>query len=254
MNKLSKTRLVIIILLIMSISSSTNLFPQPQSTTQKSHKMKALFVWGGWHGHEPAKCRNIFVPWLREQGFDVRVDSTMDVYSDSIFMASLDLIVQIMTMSEISKEQEKGLLTAIKNGVNIAGWHGGLADAFRNNPEYQFMVGGQWVAHPGGIIDYEVNIVNHDDPITKGISDFKMHSEQYYIHVDPINEVLATTTFTGDHAYWIESVTIPVVWKKMYGKGRVFYSSLGHVAKDFDVPEALTIMKRGMLWSAGVIQ
>ena len=157
-------------------------------------------------------------------------------------------------MSEISKEQEIGLLTAIENGVNIAGWHGGLADAFRNNPKYQFMVGGQWVAHPGGVIDYEVNIVNHNDPITKGLKDFKMHSEQYYMHVDPMNDVLATTIFNGDHAYWIDGVTMPVVWKKVYGKGRVFYSSLGHVAKDFNVPEALTIMKRGMLWSAGIIQ
>jgi type 1 glutamine amidotransferase len=156
-------------------------------------------------------------------------------------------------MSQISREQEKGLLDAIKNGVNIAGWHGGLADAFRMNTEYQFMVGGQWVAHPGGVIDYEVNIINHDDPITKGLADFKMHSEQYYMHVDPINDVVATTTFNGDHAYWINGTVMPVVWKKMYGKGRVFYTSLGHVAKDFVVPEALEITKRGILWAAGVL-
>lgn len=77
-----------------------------------------------------------------------------------------------------------------------------------------------------------------------------MNSEQYYLHVDPNLKVLATTTFSGDHAPWIDGAVIPVVWKKMHGKGRVFYSSLGHVAKDFEVPEALEIMQRGIRWAA----
>jgi uncharacterized protein len=124
------------------------------------------------------------------------------------------------------QEQEKGLLNAVKSGVGIAGWHGGMGDSFRNNVEYQFMVGGQWVAHPGGVIDYRVNIIS-DDPIVAGLEDFDMHSEQYYMHVDPSNEVLATTTFNGDHAYWIDGVVMPVAWKRMYGQGRVFYASVG---------------------------
>ena len=110
--------------------------------------------------------------------------------------------------------------------------------------------GGQWVAHPGGVIDYEVNITKQDDPIVAGISDFKMNSEQYYMHVDPSNEVLATTTYTGEYAYWVKGTVMPVVWKRMYGKGRVFYASFGHVRKDFDVPEALEIERRGMLWAS----
>ena len=231
----------------MAVSfAGKNLFAREGEKTKKS----ALIVWGGWKGHEPEKCVNIFAPWLQYQGFQVEVSNTLDSYLDKEKMSSQDLIVQAFTMFEITGEQEKGLLDAVISGVGIAGWHGGLADSFRKNTNYQFMVGGQWVAHPGGIIDYEVNIINHDDPVTKGLSDFKMHSEQYYMHVDPVNEVLATTTFSGEHALWIEGVVMPVVWKKMYGKGRVFYSSLGHVAKDFDVPEALEIMKRGMLWAS----
>jgi type 1 glutamine amidotransferase len=136
--------------------------------------------------------------------------------------------------------------------VNVGGWHGGTADAFRNNVDYQFMVGGQWVAHPGNIIDYRVNVIDHDDPITRGIPDFDMHSEQYYMHIDPSNEVLATTTFNGEHAPWIEGTVMPVVWKRMFGSGRVFYSSLGHVAADFNVPEAKEIQRRGLLWAAGM--
>lgn len=211
---------------------------------------KVLFVWGGWPGHEPEKCRDIFVPWMRSEGAEVIVSDSLGVYTDQQLMGSLDLIVQIWTMGNIEKEQEKGLLQAVKSGVGIAGWHGGLGDAFRNNTEYQFMVGGQWVAHPGGVIDYTVEISDPDDEVTKGMETFAMHSEQYYMHVDPNVKVLARTVFSGDHAPWIDGATMPVVWKKTYGEGRVFYSSLGHVASDFDVYEALEIMKRGIRWAA----
>ncbi len=210
----------------------------------------ALMVHGGWQGHEPRQCVEVFAPFLRVQGYEVEIADTLDVYLDEAKMAALSLIVPVWTMGTIAREQEKGLLKAVRSGVGIAGWHGGMADAFRNNTEYQFMVGGQWVAHPGGIIDYEVRIVNHDDPITAGLRDFKMRSEQYYLHVDPSNEVLATTTFSGEHAPWIEGCVMPVVWKRRWGQGRVFYCSLGHVARDFDVPEAREIVQRGLLWAS----
>jgi type 1 glutamine amidotransferase len=165
-------------------------------------------------------------------------------------MMALSLVVPVWTQGTITKDQEAGLLRAVKSGVGIGGWHGGMGDSFRSNTEYQFMVGGQWVAHPGNVIHYDVNITDHDDPITAGIPDFHMHSEQYFLHVDPGNEVLATTTFSGEHAPWIAGTIMPVVWKRRYGQGRVFYCSLGHVARDFDVPEFLTIVRRGLLWAA----
>ncbi|NPV07775.1 MAG: ThuA domain-containing protein [Anaerolineae bacterium] len=211
---------------------------------------KALIVWGGWEGHEPRQCADIFAPILEEEGFEVEVSNTLDVYLDSAKMQALSLVVPIWTMGTITKEQEKGLLDAIRGGVGIAGWHGGMGDSFRQNTEYQFMVGGQWVSHPDGITDYVVNIVDHEDPVTRGIPDFAMHSEQYYMHVDPSNRVLATTTFDSPVVPWIKGTVMPVVWKRMWGKGRVFYSSLGHVAADFDVPEAREIQRRGMLWAA----
>ncbi len=213
-------------------------------------KKSALFVWGGWEGHEPKQCVDIFAPWLRDQGYEVEIADTLDVYLNQERMKSLSLIVQVWTMGTITREQEQGLLDAIASGVGFAGWHGGMADSFRNSTDYQFMVGGQWVAHPGGIIDYEVHIVKPDDPIVAGLKDFKMHSEQYYMHVDPSNEVLATTTFSGEYVPWIAGVVMPVVWKRRWGQGRVFYCSLGHVAKDFDVIEARTIVQRGMLWAS----
>lgn len=213
-------------------------------------KKHALIVWGGWQGHEPQKGATLFASFLRTQNYEAEVATTLDAYLDQAKMQSLDLIVPIWTMGTITPEQERGLLNAVRSGVGIAGWHGCMADSFRNNTEYQFMVGGQWVAHPGGIIDYEVHIVKLDDPITRGLRDFRMHSEQYYMHIDPLIEVLATTTFSDEHAPWIAGCVMPVAWKKRWGEGRVFYSSLGHVASDFDVPEALEIMQRGMLWAS----
>ena len=211
---------------------------------------KVLYVYGGWSGHEPKQSVDVFVPWLRAEGAEVTVSDNLDSYLDEELMESVDLIIQNWTLGNITNEQEKGLLKAIRNGAGFTGWHGGIGDSFRNNTEYQFMVGGQWVAHPGGVIDYSVQITDKNDPVTKGLSDFRMHSEQYYMHIDPNVKVLATTEFTSEYSSWIDECVIPVVWKKYYGNGRVFYSSLGHVMTDFDVPEAFEIMKRGICWAA----
>jgi type 1 glutamine amidotransferase len=229
----------------VAISVSCNEPAQP-----KLKGRRVLIVFGGWDGHEPGRYVGILLPWLTSEGAVVDTTSSLEIYTDSAYMTSVDLIIQAFTMSQITPRQEEGLLWSVREGAGLAGWHGGLADSFRNNPGYQYMVGGQWVAHPGGVIDYTVNITDHDDPVTAGLDDFVMHSEQYYMHVDPNVKVLATTTFSGEHDYWSEGCTMPVVWKKMYGRGRVFYSALGHVAADMDVPEALEILKRGIRWSA----
>ncbi|MCF8262518.1 MAG: ThuA domain-containing protein [Melioribacteraceae bacterium] len=240
-----KSRFTLLLLLSLIVFLSFQNISASQSETSK----KILFVYGGWEGHEPQKFRDVVVPWLESQGFEVIQSTDLEIYTDSNLMAELDLIIQVITMSTITNEQEKGLLKAVKNGVSIAGWHGGLGDSFRNNPHFQFLVGGQWVEHPGGKIDYSVNITNPDDPIMQGLTDFKVHSEQYYMHVDPAVEILATTTFSGEHFDWIDGTVMPVVWKKYYGKGKVFYSSLGHSVEEFEVTETFTILKRGILWS-----
>lgn len=210
---------------------------------------RALIVWGGWEGHEPEAGARIVAAMLREESFEVAVENTTDALADPE-IHDLSLIVPIYTQATIAREGLANLCRAIEGGVGLAGYHGGMGDAFRSEPAYQFMCGGQWVAHPGNIIDYRVNVTRPDDPIMAGIGDFDYRSEQYYLHVDPANEVLATTTFSGEHCAWVEGVVMPVVWKRRYGAGRVFYSSLGHVAKEFEVPEMATILKRGLLWAA----
>ena len=213
---------------------------------------KALIVWGGWEGHTPEQSAGIVADMLREEGFSVEIASSTDAFADP-GIADLDLIVPVITMSTIEKEQLDGLLAAVRGGVGLAGFHGTMCDSFRQETDYQFMTGANWVAHPGDIIDYRVAVTRPDDPVMAGISDFDYRSEQYYMHVDPANEVLATTTFSGAHCDWIEGVEMPVVWKRRHGKGRVFYSALGHTAAEFQVPEMAAIFRRGALWAARVV-
>ena len=210
---------------------------------------EALIVWGGWSGHEPEQGAHIVADMLKGDGFNVRIENDTKAFADPA-LKDLSLIVPIYTMSKIEKDEVQNLTQAVESGVGLAGYHGGMGDAFREAVDYQFMCGGQWVAHPGNIIDYRVDVTRPDDPVMAGIASFPYRSEQSYMHVDPNNEVLATTTFSGEHAWWIEGAVMPVVWKRRHGKGRVFYSSLGHVSKEFEVPEMKTILHRGMLWAA----
>ena len=214
---------------------------------------QALIVWGGWMGHEPDKVSVIFRRVLEEEGFGVEVSDTLDAFLDKEKLKSLQLIVPIWTMGTITKEQREPVSAAVVAGTGLCGCHGGMCDSFRNDTEWQFMTGGQWVAHPGGGGgEYKVNIRNSSSPITEGMKDFTVVSEQYYVHVDPCIEVLATTRFPTYpyHHTTNGEVDVPVTWTKRWGLGRVFYTSLGHIASVFDVPEALEMMRRGFRWAA----
>lgn len=236
------------------LSKSFPVLSRTEVTPQALPSLKGkniLFVYGGWPGHEPEKFRDYMVPWMKKKGAIVTTHEGPEIYTNAEVMAKTDVVVQLITMSTITPEQEKGLLNAIKAGTGMAGWHGGMGDSFRNNTEYQFMVGGQWVAHPGGVIDYSVQITDQLDAVSSGISDFNISSEQYYMHIDPNVKVLATTTFSGDHDAWINGAVLPVAWKKMYGKGRVFYTSLGHnLSHVLLAPNGMTLIKRGIQWAS----
>ncbi len=207
---------------------------------------KALIVQGGWDGHTPKASAEVFAPLLKDKGFEVEVADTLDVYADSAKMADLSLVVPIWTMGQIKPEQEKGLMEAIDSGVGLAGFHGGMCDSFRGNIGYQFMTGGQWVSHPGNLYpQYNVQIIERDHEITRGIPDFTLrNTERYWLLVDPAVKVLATIYFEDF------GVTMPYVWTKSWGQGRVFYAAYGHTYKDFDVAEAREVVLRGMLWAA----
>ena len=230
--------------------------PIPLSPSLKGKNI--IYVYGGMEGHSPAESVDLFVPKLRAEGAIVKVFDTLSVYADEKLMAETDLIIQIWTLGEITEQQFEGLKKAVMNGTGLTGWHGGLGDAFRDNLDYQFMVGGQFVSHPGGMINHSIKIINKHDPITKGIDDFDLKkTEQYYMLIDPNIKVLAISEFLRESyekpkkkENKVTGSSMPVVWKKNYGKGRIFYSSIGHNLTDFDVPEVLRIQMRGFRWAA----
>lgn len=218
-----------------------------------SDTRKALLLVGGWDGHEPELVAERFATYLEEEGFEVRKERDLEILQDREYLFTLDLFVPVWTMGTFESKQTGILADAIASGVGVAGCHGGMCDAFRTNVLWQFIMGGNWVAHPGSDgVPYEVNIKQSSSPLVAGIKDFSLSSEQYYLHVDPAVEVLATTKFpTVD---WYHStngvVQMPVVWTKKWGHGRVYYNSLGHHNDIFDIPEAWELMKRGLLWAA----
>lgn len=214
---------------------------------------KALIVHGGWDGHEPVQVSEVFRSVLAKENFEVEVSDTLDAFLDVEKLKSLDLIIPVWTMGSITGEQVTPVIEAVASGVGIAGCHGGMCDSFRDNVDWQFMTGGQWVAHPGNDgTEYMVNVRSASSPIVEGIKDFSVKSEQYYLHVDPAVEVLATTRFPVVNGYHSTNgqMDMPVAWTKRWGHGRVYYNSLGHHADIFDIPAALEMMRRGFLWAA----
>ncbi|ERK69178.1 ThuA domain-containing protein [Leifsonia aquatica] len=225
----------------------------------------ALVVRGGWDGHMPVETTDLFIPFLEANGFTVRVEDSPAVYADEPFMDTVDLIVQINTMSTIEPAELAGLQRAVLNGAGLAGWHGGIADAYRNSADYLHMIGGQFAHHAGkdpaertgeqsdNYIPYTVRITEYGrtHPITAGIDDFDLVSEQYWVLSDEYNDVLATTTQSvRPWDAWNRPVTAPAIWTRQWGEGRVFVSAPGHRLEIVESRPVRTIIERGLLWAA----
>ena len=210
---------------------------------------EALIVWGGWSGHEPEQGAHIVAKMLEDHDFKVYIENTTEAFADPA-IADMSLVVPIVTMSKIEKEEVENLTAAVRGGVGLAGYHGCMCDAFRDSVDYQFMCGGQWVAHPGNVIDYQVDVTRPDDPIMQRNRKLSL----------PVRAILHARRSVergagDDHLLrrarpWTKGVVMPVVWKRRHGEGRVFYSSLGHVTAEFGVPQMKSILERGMLWAA----
>ncbi|WP_329239494.1 ThuA domain-containing protein [Streptomyces canus] len=227
-------------------------------------RKKALVVRGGWEGHQPVKATELFLPFLESGGYDVRIEESTDVYADSAEMAATDLVVQCVTMSEITAEQVSGLSTAVMAGTGFTGWHGGIADSFRASSDYLHLVGGQFATHPGkepcerrggeedNFLPYTVTIteLGREHPVTAGIEDFELHTEQYWVLHDDLIDVLATTTHPAQPWQpWHRPVTSPAVWARQWGAGRVVVTTPGHNLDVLENPNVRTVIERGMLWA-----
>jgi type 1 glutamine amidotransferase len=230
-----------------------------------SENKTALVVRGGWEGHQPTKATDLFIPHLSAQGYEVRVEESPKTYADAEYMAGVDLIVQCMTMSTIEKEEFEGLRTAVENGTGLAGWHGGIADSYRNTSDYLHLIGGQFACHPGkhpdertgeqtdNYVPYTVNMLPTaaDHPITAGLGDFDLVTEQYWVLADDYIDVLATTTQKArEWDPWHREVTSPAVWTRKWGKGNIFVCTPGHNVDILQDKNVRTIIERGMLWAS----
>lgn len=223
---------------------------------------QALMVRGGWEGHQPVEATDYFVPHLQAHGFSVRVEDSPKVYAEADYMAGVDLVVQCMTMSTIEKDELAGLMTAVENGTGLAGWHGGIADSYRNSSDYLHLVGGQFACHPpkaaqerrGEQADYFIPYrveITAEHPVTEGIEDFDLVTEQYWVLTDSYNEVLATTTLAArEWDPWHRPVTSPAIWTRSWGRGKVFVCTPGHDMTVLRDPNVTEIIQRGLLWVA----
>lgn len=212
---------------------------------------RALVVRGGWEGHAPVAITDLFLPFLRDRGYRVETSEDLAVYADAERLAATDLVVQCWSMGEVTAEQSRTLAAAVRAGTGFAGWHGGIVDSFRGDLDYFLLTGGQFLMHPPGFVDHTVNLVPERaaHPVIEGLADFRVHTEQYWVATDPAVDVLATTTFPAGPERHAPAV-MPAVWTRRHGAGRVFVSTIGHKADDFDVPEVRTLTERGLLWAS----
>ncbi|MFD1151342.1 ThuA domain-containing protein [Saccharothrix hoggarensis] len=208
--------------------------------------MKALVVRGGWAGHSPVEATDSFLPFLRSSGFEVDVSDSLEAYDAGL--GAYDLIVQCWSDGVLTDDQFACLDAAVRSGTGLAGWHGGLVDAFRHSREYMRLVGGQFVAHPGDVVDHRVDITS-THPVVAGLSGFSLRTEQYWVLTDGLNDVHATTTFAAD-PLWHAPLTVPAVWTRRWGAGRVFACTIGHFPADLALPPVRTLVERGLLWAA----
>ncbi|POH66346.1 hypothetical protein C3B59_07895 [Cryobacterium zongtaii] len=224
----------------------------------------ALIVRGGWDGHHPVAATEMFLPFLAAHDYAVQIEESPEIYADAERMARFDLIVQSVTMSEISGDQVAGLRAAVAAGTGLTGWHGGIADSFRASADYLQLIGGQFATHPGkppadrvdgaqenNYLDYTVEMtpLGREHPITTGLADFDLCTEQYWVLHDDLIDVLATTTHPApDWEPWHRPITSPAVWTRLWGAGRLCVSTAGHSPEVLADPNVRTIIERGMLW------
>jgi type 1 glutamine amidotransferase len=224
-----------------------------QGLRRRHDGKRALVVRGGWEGHVPVPASDRYAQVLRESGFEVTLSDSLDSYLDEAQLAATDLVVQCWTMGMMSSQQADGLSHAVRSGTGFAGWHGGIVDAFRGEPLYSLVTGGQFVYHPHGFVRYQVRPVadRADHPVLAGVEAFTLTTEQYYVHVDPGIDVLAVTDFVADPAYPdLAGVVMPVTWTRRWGRGRVFVTTIGHSVSDLEVPQVDAMIRAGMAWAA----
>ena len=212
-----------------------------------------LIIYGGWEGHSPKEISHYFAKILTENKHQVTFSDSLFVLEDEPTLTAYDLIIMNWTRGELPDESVTNIQRAVAQGVGLAGIHGGLTSAFQSSKQWQFLTGGLFVDHPGGVEQqYTVQITDRTHPIMKDINDFSLQSEQYYLLVDPAIHILATTEFAAsDHPNAMNErpIPLPVAWTKRWGKGKIFYHSIGHDLVTCQFPEVERMTMQGFEWA-----
>ena len=216
---------------------------------------RALYLYGGFPGHLPYDVAK----WARGlmAELEYEVEETQDPHRFEDDLTGYDLIVlgwtQAQTTEDLSDRAEARLMEAARAGTGFVGWHGATA-AFRSSLPYNWILGASFIEHPGGEavrVPYEVKIVDRDHPVSRGVEDYQVRSEQYFMQVDPSVHVLATTTFDGEpDVPWLAGVEMPVAYVKQFGDGRVFYTPPATSSTRWNAPRSPPWCASGMEWAA----
>lgn len=189
---------------------------------------RAFISYGGWEEHEPRACAEWVAELLQREGFVVELEDTLAPLPEN-----LSLVVPVWSLADAPDEELDALVGAVAGGVGCAAFHGAAATFHRHNA-YRRLLGGTFVWHPDEH-EFEVQLEAGDS--------FRVTTEQYYMQVDPANNVVAHTTFP-------DGTVMPVAWRRREGNGRVFYSALGHAPDVLALEPVRALFLEGALWAA----
>ena len=158
---------------------------------------------------------------------------------------------------ELTDQQKADLMSFVKNGKGFVAAHTATT-AFLAWPEFGEMLGGRYDGHPWGSV--YGSVINEDPsfPVTKHFPATFNFTDEFYqtqgysrdkIHVLLRLDVSKLPPHPELHR---TDGDFPLAWAKMYGKGRVFYSSLGHAASTWDDPNVYRMYFEALKWSLGM--
>ncbi len=210
----------------------------------------AWILTGGWSGHDPEGVAAWSAERLAALSVSAEVVRDLDALDDAAALDGLALLVPNWSWGSLSPSQETALVTAVERGLGLVGTHGGMGDTSRASLKYQWLVGGQFVAHPGDLYPHRVTF-DPGSPLLGDLPPVELITERYVMLIDPAVSVHARLTFGADPMPWLDGVQVPVAWTRRWGEGRVGYLSVGHTVDDLRVPAIVTAFERLADWARG---
>jgi type 1 glutamine amidotransferase len=162
---------------------------------------------------------------------------------------------------DLSEQQKRDLLAFVRDdGKGFVGAHT-ATDAYFTWPAFGEMVGGYFDNHPWGVFDAPIIVEDRKFPAMRDLPAAFTINDEIYVMKSPYSRekvhVLArldSTKLDYNKARDLHRTDkdFPVAWYKNYGKGRVFYSTFGHLPESWDNPAIRKMYFEAILWSMGV--